>query len=61
MSYKDYLEYCEQNITPLKLQDGAKYEETKDGNVKITHKSKAVNIYKTNAANKLQNTLEEVV
>lgn len=61
VSYKDYLEYCEQNAVPQKIQDGAKLEETNDGSIKITHTNKAVNIYKTNAANKLQNTFEEVV
>lgn len=61
VSYKDYLEYCEQNAIPQALKSNAKTEETDNGKIKITHYGKAMNSYRNNNSSALKSTFEEVV
>lgn len=45
VSYKEYMEYCEQNVTPRSLRADTKTEEAEDGKLEIKNYGKAVQSY----------------
>ena len=61
VSYKEYMEYCEQHSIQNELKSNTKYEEDKNGILKITNSGKAVTSYKNGLLNTVKNTFENVV
>ena len=61
VSYKEYMEYCEQNVTPHVFMSDAKMQETENGKQEIRNYGKAVESYFKNEENYLKSTFTQEV
>ena len=61
VSYKEYMEYCQQNAVTGDLKSNAKVEESDDGNFKISNHGKALKLYKDTEGSFVKSTFENAV
>ena len=60
VSYKKYMEYCEQNVVPNELKSNAEVKDA-DGKLEIANSGKALLSYEKNEGHSLESTFETVV
>ncbi len=61
VSYKDYMEFCEQNSKVSEIKSNTKIEETDNGKFKISNAGKALKSYNTSEKHALKSTFEKEV
>lgn len=61
VSYREYMEYCEQNSVQNGFKANAKVEDSDDGVLKISNRGKALKLYKDSEDDSVKNTFERAV
>ena len=61
VSYKEYIEYCKDKARPQEKKSNTKFEESEDGEYKISDSAKAVNSYSQNEADTPEGMVNDTV
>ena len=61
VSYKEYMEYCQQNARSQNVKSNAMIEKTEDGTFNISNSGKVMNLYRNNSNHSIRSTFEDVI